>query len=741
MNEWNLITLKSQHAKQVMMHDIAKGEARFKLLMEKNPNDGMIYFQRGQAYENLGIYEKAISDFRHAEKSFPIDTWEERARSAANRLENILYRTRSNIQDSQEIDLPLIKTVQKNAPFNKTIWDEYQEDVICQPNCLRMLVNAGPGTGKTAVACARVSYLVDQEGIAPSKIWLISFTRTAVKEMVNRIGTYLKDPADSFSIKIATLDSQAWAIHSGFNSQAKLVSHDTNIDELLKLMQEESGIGEYLSSLEHLVVDEAQDIVGRRKDLVLAIIDRLNDQCGVTVFSDEAQAIYGFSLDENSDESIPDSENQPLPAILREKHAQKFSEKFLKKIYRTASPNLLKIFTTGRDLVLQTDCDIDQKFKTLKKQITENSDGRCPQIKEQTLSPDVFILFRRRADVLVASSFLNCQPHRLRMSGFPTRIAPWIGICLGEHIEKILERQEFMLLWKSFMRTEPGASLDPEESWRKLIRIAGKTATTVDMATLRKKLGASQPPTDVCLPEIGDHGPIIGTIHGCKGREAEEVRLMMPPNPGKNQDLEEETRVLFVGASRAKNKLLIGEGYKSYSSYLQKKGRIYSKKKSSFPNSVNAQVMIGCEGDITSEEVAGMKSFLSTEDVKKAQKLIATLNGGIFPARAEADHKESNHPYRIMAEDGSCIGTFSQKVNDDMFRIGEKIQNTPSMSKIRPPDAIEHLFIFGLRTIVIPPDSHEADLLHPPWSQSGIMLAPVVIGYPTVYFKNFRGRY
>jgi hypothetical protein len=44
-------------------------------------------------------------------------------------------------------------------------WDRSQREVIDAPPEDRLLVGAGPGTGKTAVACARVSQLIDQTGL------------------------------------------------------------------------------------------------------------------------------------------------------------------------------------------------------------------------------------------------------------------------------------------------------------------------------------------------------------------------------------------------------------------------------------------------------------------------------------------------------------------------------------------------------------------------------------------------
>ena len=102
-------------------------------------------------------------------------------------------------------------------------WDKSQREVIHAPQEDRMLVAAGPGTGKTAVACARVSQLIDQDGLEPSRIWLISFTRTAVREIRDRIAAYLEDASAAYAVKIATLDSHAWTIHSGFDDEARIL--------------------------------------------------------------------------------------------------------------------------------------------------------------------------------------------------------------------------------------------------------------------------------------------------------------------------------------------------------------------------------------------------------------------------------------------------------------------------------------------------------------------------------------
>ena len=46
--------------------------------------------------------------------------------------------------------------------------DAKQQSVITTAPDARLLVGAGPGTGKTAVACARIAKLIDTDGVEPT---------------------------------------------------------------------------------------------------------------------------------------------------------------------------------------------------------------------------------------------------------------------------------------------------------------------------------------------------------------------------------------------------------------------------------------------------------------------------------------------------------------------------------------------------------------------------------------------
>ena len=612
-------------------------------------------------------------------------------------------------------------------------WDSFQTDVITAPPEQRLLVSAGPGTGKTAVACARIAHLIGRCSLEPGHIWLVSFTRTAVRELRDRISTYLGDPGQANSVTIATLDSHAWAIHSGFDQTAQILgSYDENIEKTVDLLCQREDLSDYLEDVEHLVVDEAQDIVGVRAELMLAIIERLSQECGATIFADEAQAIYGFAEDE--DVRTLGERRPTLPERVRAAQDSGFIDWELQTVHRTSSPTLLTIFTDVRDRVLEATDDAAEKLKRTRNDVTTLCDGTVPGIEEQQLVDAGFVLYRRRAEVLLASSFLTPRPHRIRMSGVPTSIAAWVGAALGEYRRPTLDRETFVSLWGDHVSRTGLDTCSCDEAWERLVAIAGRTHLVVDMRLLRQRLGRGQPPAEICTGEVGATGPILGTIHACKGREADVVHLMLPRSTGGGIDLEEEARVVFVGATRARKLLRCGTGYAQFSDRTES-GRVYSLKASD--GSPRAQVEIGRDGDVSALGLAGRQYFSTPGQVFESQREVKGLVGKVTAAIAVRD-KSIGWAYRVMQQEyGRTVAILSQQaVNQDLFEIGRAIQREIGGERRSTPKMLKNLRLVGVRTIVVSPDRADLEQLHWPWNQSGILLAPVVVGYTTPFFPR-----
>ncbi|AZV93044.1 hypothetical protein CBF45_04310 [Bordetella sp. J329] len=620
-----------------------------------------------------------------------------------------------------------MNTVSKAPP--DAVWDKCQTQVIEAKADARLIVEAGPGTGKTAVACARLAHLISEEDVEPSNTWMISFTRTAVAEIRARLHSYVGDA--SFAIRIATIDSHAWSIHSGHNPNARLTgSYEESIAQVINLLKTDEDVADELLQIEYVVIDEAQDLVGQRADLIEELVKRLPLDCGVTVFADEAQAIYGFS-----DDSVGHRKGgaakpgKPLLDRLRAERSLGFETLILKEIYRTSSPGLRKIFSDLRKDILDKNRHRDGFHAETAERIRELADRKglkWTEMKVADFTRDDLLLFRTRGEVLMAAQFCDL-PHRLRLSGYGVTLPAWLAICFSDFVEPNLVERNFLDLWAKRIENKAAPHYGPVEAWQHLLRVAGHKDGSVDMLKLRRRLVQVRPPVELTLPEYGLEGPIVGTIHASKGREASNVVLLLPNGAEfeSAEDEAEEARVLFVGATRARTSLIVGESNAFRSSTLAS-GRVY--------RSVNygkaTMVEVGREGDITARGLVGRREF--TRDLALAgQTFLAKRADVVTTLKLEAD-PDLDWRYRIWNGDQDpCVGVLSSKLTSDLWQILETRNQRHSH---KPPDYVNHVRGQGSATIVLGPDDSDLETLNEPWATSGFVLAPRIAAFPPFFF-------
>lgn len=607
-------------------------------------------------------------------------------------------------------------------------WDPDQFRIISADSEARTIVEAGPGTGKTAVACARLAHLIGEEDVEPTNTWMISFTRTAVAEIRARLHGYVGDA--SFAIRIATIDSHAWSIHSGHDSNARLTgSYEENIERVIALLETDEDVADELSQIEHVVVDEAQDLVGLRADLVEALIALLPVHCGVTVFADEAQAIYGFSDEKIGRKGASVGAGKSLLERLRSKSAG-FTTKPLREIHRTSSPGLRKIFSELRSEVLDAQNQREGLHAETANRIRDLADQSGLKWREMKLADfeaKDLLLFRTRGEVLMASQFCDL-PHRLRLSGYGSTLPSWLALCFFDFVDLLLSKREFFDLWSERVENKSSPDYGPVDAWLLLLRIAGRKDGSIDMKKLRLRLSQARPPVGITEREYGLHGPIVGTIHANKGREASNVILLLP-NGAEFADIEEESeeaRVLFVGATRACASLIVGEGNSSRASTLPS-GRVYR----SAHNRKSTMVEVGRDGDISARGLVG-RSVFNAADAAEAQAFLERVAGVVTTFSLKAD-PDLDWRYRILPEDDGplSVGSLSRNVSYDLWGILDK-QNQRQSHK--PPGFVKHVRGLGCSSIVLASDDSELEVLNEPWASSGFMLTPRISAFPPFFF-------
>lgn len=100
----------------------------------------------------------------------------------------------------------------------------------CQYNAVvadgtRILVIAGPGTGKTHVLTSRIADLIINKNVAPSKILALTFTNKAALEMKERVGELLAGTEYAVPNMICTFHSFCFQLISDVEVVRRILSH------------------------------------------------------------------------------------------------------------------------------------------------------------------------------------------------------------------------------------------------------------------------------------------------------------------------------------------------------------------------------------------------------------------------------------------------------------------------------------------------------------------------------------
>ncbi len=131
-----------------------------------------------------------------------------------------------------------------------------------------LLVLAGAGSGKTRVLTARVAHLMEVHDVAPSRIFVVTFTNRAAGEMRDRVAELLgRDPA---GLWIGTFHSLAArllrreALRIGFTSQFSIYDEGDRLS-LIKRLLNQRGYGPRVFPPRHI-----QSIISAAKNRLLS---------------------------------------------------------------------------------------------------------------------------------------------------------------------------------------------------------------------------------------------------------------------------------------------------------------------------------------------------------------------------------------------------------------------------------------------------------------------------------------
>ncbi len=421
--------------------------------------------------------------------------------------------------------------------------DPAQARVVALPADARSVVVAGPGSGKTYTIRDRIAALL-ANGVPAPGITVIAYSKTAVSELRTRLAALAaEEPFD-----VTTMDSLAGRLSATATGTPDGSDYEDTIRHVATLVRDGDRIARaWLNERQHVILDEAQDIVGARRDLMMAVIDALPVGCGATVFCDPAQAIYGYA-----ERKAGRDDPAPVDALLTERAG--FDRVLLQRNHRTTDPALLRIAREGRD-ILDAAPDGMAALASMRALLQEICGDPVPELNGAAPMPTLS-LFRNGHAAAWHAARMTRDGLTMRMTGSagdaePPILAPaWVGRAMTMLHGKGTDALSDAVASLSDDPLAPGY----DELKRVMAGACqGGRYDTARMAAMMR-VGTAPPLPDPMSMQRSS------TIHSAKGREAQDVALYLPraPEPGTpDAQLREEARLLYVGATRARRRLYV----------------------------------------------------------------------------------------------------------------------------------------------------------------------------------------
>lgn len=520
---------------------------------------------------------------------------------------------------------------QRGNPFSLTA---EQERIACSPPSFPQVVLAPPGTGKTHTLIARIHFLVEQAYLAPHELLVLCFSRAAVAEVMKRLKELIierKVHDDLRFVSVRTFDSFANQLLLAGNPTRVMQreSYDERIRQAVQALTDaDSPESVIVSEVEHLIVDEIQDLVGIRARLVKALLQRI---CGgFTLLGDPALAIYGFANQGEERLSSADLLNwvlmQPWQDVVRERE--------LKTNFRSTG-KVAEMADQARSIIVDSQRNGVEVESGLKQLIARLPEARLARVNQHIQNgkgtKSVCVLCRTHGELLQIGAMLAAQNIELfiQPKAEEHTLPAWVARSLSECTAKRISQSEYEGLWTEYVGELVEPSARQAYGWLK--QVEGQPHDDLNLEVLRARLrkGAQLPDEADGLLEKSEKPMSLSTVHASKGREYDHVVILQPNSTyerHKEDDALDESRVLYVAATRARDELsrLNRDGIpKQMRRFTPPSGR--ARWLTWSEDSRVAYLELGLPSDIFATQYVETTSFASLTETRRAQQGIWDL--------------------------------------------------------------------------------------------------------------------
>lgn len=450
-------------------------------------------------------------------------------------------------RETEDIDPQEEEALQK---FDPDIDLDLQRAVIEARKDQNILVLSPPGTGKTYTLIQRLIHFLNtySDTAQPSELLVLSFTRAAIKEIRDRITEAVEQGAtrDLRYVRIATFDAYTtWVLNDGGYDLTRK-KYDQRIALLSSLLADEKLVQhtDRVSQLKYLFVDEVQDLVAERADLVFELLKKTLSSGGtVSLLGDPLQAVNDYQIKNGGTSSAKFLEK------VRSELRDRIYEVELERSHRFETQKMISLVKDARTLL--------QGIKEEKPRLVyERLRKRIPVIDNENFKKAIesgeidAILFRKNVEVYQCGQWLNSLEVQFSInSGSGNSPWPsWIAIVLFGNHQSVISMAAFSNRINKAIDT--GFEFEVEEIMRFLHKEQNLQKDAINVSQLAWKVIYRSP-----FPEKPPPGQLtLSTIHKAKGLEYKNVVIQDPVSLDINAG---EVNVLYVGCTRAKRNVLL----------------------------------------------------------------------------------------------------------------------------------------------------------------------------------------
>lgn len=407
--------------------------------------------------------------------------------------------------------------------------------LIDAPNDARVVVTAGPGSGKTFTAAQRLIRMI-RENESEGRYLAISFSNAAAQALEGALTL----AGLRGRVEVGTIDSWAGRFNRNFADLVALQDlsdYEDGIQLAINTLAEVQD--EMIAEIDHLIIDEAQDIFGLRAEL-LTILCSKGWVAGWTMLGDLAQKIYDFDADKELDKE----------SLLEKMSSRNVSNEIVHMAlltdHRCSNSELFNIRTLGEGLRTNRDggvvSNLWAEFSNFPVLTTlEQLNDVAMVFAGEDASTGILVRNNRLA--LAISESLNCNgvAHKITDGSESVVVPDWvlsIGSCRSQ--------SELHEMCPSF--------IDPSVLALEVAKICSPgRADRFDMKLFVQRVREKRLPR--LLMQQSTSGLTVSTIHQSKGLEYNRVVLEIEKPVNASGELDSETRVLFVGLTRASDEI------------------------------------------------------------------------------------------------------------------------------------------------------------------------------------------